>query len=171
MTSLKEQFASLSYLELMATGTPAPAFSAALALMAGSPSAWILAPGLAALPNLNPDTLLVCAPSVKEAYWATEQALKSGAVRTVALVLGQPYDLTQSRRFKLATEAKGTALITILPGSLQCFNSAAQERWHIAPKVSRQTQPPLSHWQQIKNKKGSLSEMEVEGYAPALSVV
>ena len=171
MVSLSEKFGDLTYVELMAPGTPAVAFAGALSMIGSAQAAWVLAPRLAALPALNPETLLVCPPSIKEAYWATEQALKSGAVQAVVLVLDGPYDLTQSRRFKLATEAKGTRLITIMPGSLGSFNSAAQERWHIAPQVSRRPHPPRTHWQQIKNKRGSLNEMEVEGHARSLSVV
>ena len=171
MTILREHFQDLTYIELMATGTPASAFSAALTLIHNESATWILAPGLAALPSLNPETLLVCAPSIREAYWATEQVLRSGTIKTAALVLNQPYDLIQSRRFKLATEAKGASLIVILPSSFQSFSSAAQERWHIAPKKPQEHHLPLSHWKQIKNKKGSLSELKVEGYAPTLSVV
>ena len=160
----------MSYLELLSTGTPAAAFTGARRLISGRNPAWVLAPRLSAIPYLNPDELLVCAPSVKEAYWVTEQALRYGAIDVVILVLDRPYDLTQSRRLKLATEIKGVQLIVILPGSVQSFNSAAQERWHLVSKVSDQPHRSLSVWDQLKNKRGSLVKMEVSDHARHVSV-
>lgn len=157
MQSSIRELEAISYLELLSVGTPAAPVAGALDLIGADSSAWVLAPGLAVVPALNPETLMICPPSVKESYWATEQALKSGAVQTVVLVLDTPYNLTQSRRFKLATEVQGTRLIVILPGSIQGFNSAAQERWHLVSKIER---TPLTQWQQLKNKSGSLQQME-----------
>ena len=165
MRSLPVDLARLSYLELLATGTPAAAFAAAAQLLAGGTTAWVLAPRLASVPALNPDALLVCAPSVKEAYWAGEQALRSGAVEGVILVLDRPYSLTQSRRFKLATEAKGTHLIVVLPGSVPAFASAAKERWHLVPDISQAPDQACSTWQQLKNRAGALVRVRV-GQAP-----
>ena len=62
MASLIDKLGQALYLELMATGTPAVAFTGALSLMSGQRSAWVLAPRLAAIPALNPETLLVCPP-------------------------------------------------------------------------------------------------------------
>ena len=49
----------------------------------------------------------------------------------------------------------------ILPGSVQSFNSAAQERWHIISKVSELPHASKDQWQQLKNKNGPLAEVEV----------
>ena len=150
MGSLHLSQTQVTYLELLSTGTPAAAQVRVVDLRAQACLGF--GPALVCNPHLNPGELLVCAPSVKEAYWATEQALRSGAIDVVILVLDKPYDLTQSRRFKLATEVKGTQLIVILPGSVQSFNSAAQERWHLVSKVSDQPHRSLSIWDQLKNK-------------------
>lgn len=91
------------------------------------------APGLEAF-GLGPDRLLVMpCRSLKDRLWAAEEAVSSGAFAAVALV-GDPGDLTATRRLQLAAERGGRPLIVLGTPSRAAAASVAVTRWLISPE-------------------------------------
>jgi protein ImuA len=76
--------------------------------------------------------VLVRAKNGREALWAMEEALRSGAVAgTVAE--SDRLDLVMSRRLQLAAEAGRGAGIVLRPGPPDLAPNAALTRWHAEP--------------------------------------
>lgn len=106
--------------------------------------------GLQAL-GLSPSGLLeVRARKTKEALWAAEEAVASGAAGLVlAEVPGA--DFTATRRLSLACEARGTPLILLMDHAREGA-SAAQGRWRVAAAPSAPNRwhnraPGATRWQ------------------------
>jgi protein ImuA len=87
--------------------------------------------GLAQL-GLDVDRLvLVETKSDKDALWALEETLRSGAAAIAAGAIGGGLDLTSSRRLNLAAASQQTPLV-VLRGARAAGVSAAATRWRIA---------------------------------------
>src|SRR5262245_20224630 len=102
--------------------------------------------GLAQL-GLDVDRLiLVETKSDKDALWALEETLRSGAAATVAGTIEGGLDLTSSRRLNLAAAPHRTPLM-VLRGARAVGVSAAATRWRIAatPAV-RDRFGAFAHW-------------------------
>jgi hypothetical protein len=82
--------------------------------------------------GLDPSRLvLVETGSDKDALWALEEVLSSGArPSVVAGAIAAPLGLTESRRLNLAAARRGTPLLVLGPPGTA--TSAAATRWHIA---------------------------------------
>ena len=77
--------------------------------------------------------ILVETKTDKEALWAIEETLRSGArPAIVAGAIEKGIDLTQSRRLNLAAGRHATPLV-LLRGARAASSSAALTRWRIAP--------------------------------------
>lgn len=87
--------------------------------------------------------VMVRAVSARDAFWALEEATKSGAVGAAVGEIGRvgsAYDLTASRRLALAARAGATPcllLLSGLPGQADALSSAAATRFEIAAAPSR----------------------------------
>jgi len=92
--------------------------------------------GLNAL-GLDPGRVtLVEARNDKDAFWAIEETLRSGAAPVTLGLLAQNFDLKTSQRLSLAArEAKRPLLLLRPPGSGAA--SAAETRWRIASAPAR----------------------------------
>ena len=114
----------------------------------------LLPSGIARL--LPPARLLrVQAAGEADLLWATEEALRSGAVGFVIATPQKPLSLTAGRRLQLAAEAgRSTGLLIIRDGM---GSNAAQTRWHCAPEWNAQDST-LQRWSLIKNKEGTLGD-------------
>ena len=98
------------------------------------------------------DVTLVEVRDSMEGLWVAEEALRSGAMRTVVIETSRAVDLLQSRRLQLAAEA-GLALGLLLgPDS---GNTAMETRWQCAAVPATSGRQIRFDWQQVKNKKGS----------------
>ncbi|MCI4663607.1 MAG: hypothetical protein MRY74_02690 [Neomegalonema sp.] len=160
------------------SGDGALAFAAMQAGMRLGPVVWIAAPrgegrmdpyGLA--PFVEPSRIiLIDAPSEKDAFWAMEEVLRSGAAPTVIGAAGTAPDLTQSRRLQLAAEAgaaaagKSPAPLAILLTPAGAGGPAAETRWRAAPQPSwfEGLAAPRWSWELIKNKRGPLGAWTIE---------
>lgn len=138
----------------------ASAFGLVLAMLLGAPGAvlfWIYedfaareaglpyGPGLWQI-GLDPARLvLVAAPRALSALNALEEVLRAGAgVALGEICQKRGYDLTVSRRLKLATEAGGQACLLLLAGAdgaAQEFASAAATRLEVASVLSAPLEP------------------------------
>jgi protein ImuA len=89
--------------------------------------------------------ILVEAGTDKDALWAIEETLRSGAQPAVVVgALAGGLDLTSSRRLNLAAAPQGTLLV-LLRGTKAAGNSAAATRWRIAtarPPVTGSARSP-----------------------------
>lgn len=97
--------------------------------------------GLRAL-GIDPGRLLTAtARSSRDALWATEEAMKSGAVGLVLTELAG-VDFTATRRLALASEAQASAAILCLPHTLEGA-TAAMTRWRVraAPSAPNRLAP------------------------------
>ncbi|MBC7674650.1 MAG: hypothetical protein H7173_01135 [Rhodoferax sp.] len=112
--------------------------------------------------QLLPPARLMMVQAVGEVdlLWATEEALRSGAVGFVIAAPQKPLSLTAGRRLQLAAEAgRCTGLLMIRDGM---GSNAAQTRWHCAPEwrapelLGRDS--TLHKWSLIKNKEGTLGD-------------
>ena len=134
----------------------------------------LLPSGIARL--LPPARLMVVqAVGETDLLWATEEALRSGAVGFVIAALQKPLSLTAGRRLQLAAEAgRSTGLLMIRDGM---GSNAAQTRWHCAPEWGEPElygrDSTLQRWSLIKNKEGTLGDWVVgwNEKARAISVV
>lgn len=92
--------------------------------------------GLNAL-GLDPGRItLVEARTDRDALWAIEETLRSGAAPVTLGLLAQNFDLKTSQRFSLAArEAKRPLLLLRPPGSAAA--SAAETRWRVAAAPAR----------------------------------
>ncbi|MFZ5674026.1 MAG: ImuA family protein [Pseudomonadota bacterium] len=92
--------------------------------------------GLKAL-GLDPGRLtLVETQHDREAFWAIEETLRSGAVPVTLGLIAQNFDLKTSQRLSLAArEAKRPLLLLRPPGSAAA--SAAETRWRVASAPAR----------------------------------
>ena len=129
----------------------------------------LLPSGIARL--LPPARLLrVQAAGEADLLWATEEALRSGAVGFVIATPQKPLSLTAGRRLQLAAEAgRSTGLLIIRDGM---GSNAAQTRWHCAPEWGAPEwgapewgapewgaqDSTLQRWSLIKNKEGTLGD-------------
>jgi protein ImuA len=86
--------------------------------------------GLNAL-GLDPARMiLVEAGDERQALWAMEEALRSGAPAAVAGAIGKGLDLKASQRLQLAARTSGLPLLLLRPGGTLGL-SAAMTRWRI----------------------------------------
>lgn len=86
--------------------------------------------GLNAL-GLDPArVLLVEAANERDALWAIEEALRSGAPTAVAGAIGKSLDLRASQKLQLAARSTGVPLILLRPGGAT-ESTAAATRWRI----------------------------------------
>ena len=144
-------------------GAGAHAFAFAMARMAIGPVICIcpahetdrvLPTGVA---RFLPPARLMAVQAVGEAdlLWATEEALRSGAVGFVIAAPQKPLSLTAGRRLQLAAEAgRCTGLLMIRDGM---GSNAAQTRWHCVPEWGAQDST-LQRWSLIKNKEGTFGD-------------
>ena len=99
--------------------------------------------------------MMVQAAGEVDLLWATEEALRSGAVGFVIAAPQKPLSLTAGRRLQLAAEAgRSTGLLIIRDGM---GSNAAQTRWHCAPEWGGRDST-LQRWSLIKNKEGTLGD-------------
>jgi protein ImuA len=90
--------------------------------------------------------MLVDAKTDKDALWALEETLRSGAAATVAGAIAGALDLTSSRRLNLAAAAQRTPLV-VLRGTGAAGASAAATRWRIASApAARDRFGTFRHW-------------------------
>lgn len=83
----------------------------------------------------------------------TEEALRSGAVKTVVTELEAALDLTAGRRLQLAAETgRALGLLLIAEGA---GSNAAETRWHCTPEFDAADSTRM-RWDLIKNKSGTL---------------
>ncbi len=114
--------------------------------------------------------MMVLAAGEVDLLWATEEALRSGAVGFVIAAPQKPLSLTAGRRLQLAAEAgRSTGLLIIRDGM---GSNAAQTRWHCAPEWGAPERgapeggapewhgrdSTLQRWSLIKNKEGTLGD-------------
>ena len=109
--------------------------------------------------------MMVQAAGEVDLLWATEEALRSGAVGFVIAAPQKPLSLTAGRRLQLAAEAgRSTGLLIIRDGM---GSNAAQTRWHCAPEWGAPEwgapegggrDSTLQRWSLIKNKEGTLGD-------------
>ena len=176
-------------------GSGALAFAALQAGRRQGPVIWIEGPG--AVGRLDPYGLapfcdparliLIDAPTQKEAFWAMEEALRSGAAPTVIAATGAAADLTQGRRLLLAAEA-GAALVSaeetrdrqtgakplaLLLAPEGAASSAMETRWRAdpAPSWAEGAVAPRWIWTLLKNKRGALGAWTIEADPSAASGV
>lgn len=90
--------------------------------------------------------LLVETKTDKDALWALEETLRSGAAATVAGTIEGGLDLTSSRRLNLAAAPRKTPLV-LLNGARATGAGAAATRWRIAAApASRDRFGAFAHW-------------------------
>jgi protein ImuA len=90
--------------------------------------------------------ILVETGSDKDALWALEETLRSGAAATVAGAIAGGFDLTSSRRLNLAAAPLRTPLVVLL-GAKAAGAGAAATRWRIsAAPADRDRFGALAHW-------------------------
>ncbi len=157
-----------------ASGAGARAFAALAIAERAGPTVWV-APTMArrgapealdafgAAAFFDPARLIrATAPDIAEAYWAVEEALRSGAASVVVLDGAPAPDLTRSRRLQLAAEAGkqagGQAPIGLLLIEGPARSNAAETRWRIEPAPApalRDGRPTACwRWRLEKNKRG-----------------
>jgi protein ImuA len=110
----------------------------------GGHVAWIgprdelFGPGLAEL-GLAAERLIVVRAQARDArLWALEEALRSPGL-AAALAEIDRLSLTQSRRLRLAAEAKGVTALLLRPSGAGAAPSAATTRWRIAAAAREAT--------------------------------
>lgn len=112
---------------------------------------------------VSPDQVLtVLAKDQTELLAASEEALRSGAVKLVVLEVTKPLDLTTGRRLQLAARDGKTTALAIIPSNMG--SNTAETRWHCQPVFNPQEtsrDSTLQHWQLIKNKSGTLGSWYV----------
>lgn len=144
-----------------AQGPLARAFAAMEIGRRAGPAIWIRGPrsrerldpyGLAAF--CDPGRLVfVDAPKPLDAFWAMEEALRSGAASVVVGEAPEGVALTPGRRLQLAAETGGGLGIVVvgLDGAPPPAGaSAAETRWRVAPDGARRWRLTLT-----KNKRGA----------------
>jgi protein ImuA len=90
--------------------------------------------------------ILVETGSDKDALWALEETLRSGAAAMVAGAIENGLDLTSSRRLNLAAAPQRMPLV-LLRGTRATGTSAAATRWRIAAApASRDRFGAFAHW-------------------------
>jgi protein ImuA len=102
--------------------------------------------GLQAL-GLDPGRLtFVEARQERDAFWAIEEILRSGAARIVAGLVAQSLDLKKSQRLSLAAREARRPLLLLRPPKA-AVASAAETRWRIrAAPAHREPSGALSGW-------------------------
>lgn len=106
--------------------------------------------GLNAL-GLDPArVILVEAGDERQALWAMEEALRSGAPAAVAGAIGKGLDLKASQRLQLAARTAGLPLLLLRPGGALGGTlglSAAMTRWRIgAVEAARDSFGLITRW-------------------------
>jgi protein ImuA len=90
--------------------------------------------------------ILVEAGDEREALWAMEESLRSGAPAAVAGAVGTILDLKPSQRLQLAARTSGLPLLLLRPAGAAAA-SAAATRWHIgAAAAARDRFGLLARW-------------------------
>ncbi|PLW75740.1 ImuA family protein [Cohaesibacter celericrescens] len=109
--------------------------------------------------------LLARVADQKNMLACAEEALRSGAVSTVVVEVGQALSFTAGRRLQLAAEMGGATGLLLIGEDMG--NNAAESRWHCAP-LFRQAVPGLAssdstlqRWQIIKNKSGTIGYWDI----------
>lgn len=149
-----------------ACGAGAVFFAFALGAQAGGHVMWVrqgwraeLIDPSGAAAIVDPANLLLAnAKDQTDALAASEEALRSGAVRLVVTELGRPLGLKAGRRLQLAAEAGGATGLCLLPEGMG--SNAAETRWHCQP-VFAPGDSTLQRWELIKNKSGTLGAWHV----------
>ena len=102
--------------------------------------------GLNAL-GLDPARVtLIDARNDADAFWATEETLRSGAARIVVGLMARSIDLKKSQRLSLATREARRPLLLLRPAK-SAVASAAETRWRIkAAPAHRSTAGALIGW-------------------------
>ncbi|WP_338048692.1 hypothetical protein [Phaeobacter porticola] len=86
-----------------------------------------------------------------------EEALRSGAVSLVVVLLNKPLGLTEGRRLQLAARDGKSTGLAIIPEGMG--SNAAETRWRCTPVFDPKHSPwdsTLQKWELIKNKSGTL---------------
>lgn len=117
---------------------------------------------------LDPSRLLIAqARTEVELLWASEEALRSGAVSIVIAAPQKPLSLTAGRRLQLAAEAgRTTGLMLIRDGM---GSNAVETRWHCTPEWNG-GDSTLQRWHLNKNKSGTVGDWVVKWDEKARSV-
>ena len=149
-----------------AGGPGAPAFAAIACGVRGGDALWLvegwvrdrIAPtGLAAY--CDPSRLLVAeAAGPADLLAMTEEALRSGAVKTVVAEVTRPLDLKAGRRLQLAAETGGALGLMLIPEG--AGSNAAETRWHCAPQFHDRDSTRM-RWSLNKNKSGTIGAWTV----------
>lgn len=113
---------------------------------------------------VSPDRVLtVLTKDQLELLAASEEALRSGAVRLVVMEMSKPLDLTMGRRLQLAARDGEATALAIIPPDMG--SNAAETRWYCQPVFNAQERigdSTLQYWQLIKNKSGTLGSWHVQ---------
>jgi len=131
-------------------------------------------PGLVAL-SLDPRRLIHAWTNTKhDLYWAAEEGLREGSVKTVVIETPTPMPLTVARRLQLAAEASNTPALIVsdaMTGNTRSktrtgtttFCPAATTRWQVNPqaRTGLENRNRL-HLSLIKNRSGALGQWQVE---------
>lgn len=151
-------------------GPGADVFAFALASALGGNVMWIREGWEATQVNPNgfvafidPANLTLCnAKDQTETLAVAEEALRSGAVSLVVMVLTKPLGLTEGRRLQLAARDGTSTGLAVIPEGMG--SNAAETRWHCAPVFDPelpQQDSTLQMWNLIKNKTGTLGAWHV----------
>lgn len=151
-------------------GPGAPAFAAIACGQRDGDVIWLVEAWVAErispvglVPYCDPSRVLLAeAPSPSDLLAMTEEALRSGAVKTVVAEVTKPLDLKAGRRLQLAAEAgKALGLMLIPEGA---GSNAAETRWHCRPDF-HEADSTRMHWALKKNKRGTMGAWTVRWHA------
>lgn len=111
----------------------------------------------------DPGRLITCnAADQLEVLAVAEEALRSGAVSLVIMLLSKPLGLTEGRRLQLAAREGQATGLSIL--SEEMGSNAAETRWRCTPVFDDAIAPLDStgqRWELIRNKSGTIGSWYV----------
>jgi len=142
-----------------------PARRAFAALLAGAtrgPVLWVAnEPGAGGLhpeglaPLMDPARLIAAqAPRARDALWAAEEALRSGAAPVVVLETATPPALTPVRRLQLAAEASGALPLCLILTPEGGAAPAVETRWWADPLPAGDDEAPRWRLALLRDKAG-----------------
>lgn len=116
---------------------------------------------------VDPAKLIFCnTKDQSDTLAVAEDALRSGAVSLVVVVLSKPLGLTEGRRLQLAARDGRATGLAIIPEGMG--SNAAETRWHCSPVFDAafdagplRRDSTLQRWELIKNKSGTFGVWHV----------